>query len=77
LAVRKEYGLNLKLASMRLGKSCLIMINTIEEEKFIGFFSIDPNKCPEFKNRFNCFYYFINEKNISSEINRHIIKKNA
>ena len=75
--MRKEYGLNLKLASMRLGKSCMIVINTIEDERFIGYFSIDSEKCPNFKDRFNCFYYFINnDKNVSSELNRHIIKNN-
>ena len=43
----REYGLNLKLATMKLGKSCLLISETAEKEKFVIYFSVSQSDCPE------------------------------
>ena len=47
LKIRSEYGINLKMASLRLGKSCLFVSKTVDGSIFVSYFSESGNKCPD------------------------------
>ena len=71
LEIRSEFGVNLKLASLRLGQ-CVLFVTTTEGDTFVCFFStLKSHNC-----RFQILYYFISGENeISSPINRQLIGK--
>lgn len=77
--MRNEYGLNLKLASLRLGTSCLFVTTTTSDEDiFVAYFSDSDTDCPDGDPSFNCFNYILKKNGqCSSTLNRQIIKENV
>jgi hypothetical protein len=68
----------LKLASLRLGNSCLFVTSTSDDAIFVAYFSDVETYCPDGEPSFNCFYYVIDKNgDCSSPANRHIIKENV
>lgn len=76
--MRNEYGLNLKLGSLRLGNSCLFVTTTTDDFIFVSYFSDCEIECPEGDPSFNCFYYALHSNgDCSSNLNRQIIRENV
>lgn len=72
--------LRLKIASYRLGRSCLISIRTSKDEVCVIYFSCNQIECPYSNfNPFNNshYYYNLNNKTYSSSNNRHIVFENV
>ncbi len=49
------------MASLRLGKSCLLVTQTVSKEKFVIYFSVSDMDSPESNRPLNCSYYKVNE----------------
>ena len=78
IEIRKEYGLNLKLGALRLGKSCLYTTKVEDKEertKLFAYFSITSafSSSP-----FTVTYYTLSQSGqCSSDVARHLIRKNV
>ena len=73
MEIRKEYGINVKLGCLRLGKSCLYITKLDDHSRFFAYFSTNKQFA---SSPFNIYSYILNEDgNSSSEVSRHLIRQ--